>query len=189
MIFKVSKPFRDPMIRAVTQSERGTYCTAALPTKATLAGTRALLALSAEETNEKPQMKPNKTLVTTLGRPSGSSAPGAAVPARARPHSRSSPFFFRTKLPPMKALEARASPSPAPNPAPMASGTGAGPERAGSGRGGAPGSASAGRGGTGRTGAERGWGHRAAGLGRGLRAGAFPGRRDRVFVAELAEAA
>lgn len=133
------------MVSVVTQSERGTYCTAALPTTATLAGTRALLALSAEETNEKPQIKPNQTLVTTLGGPSGGSAPGAAVPARARPRSRSSPFFFRTKLPPMKALEARASPSPAPNPAPMAGGTGAGPERGGSGRGGAPGSASAGR--------------------------------------------
>lgn len=119
------------MVSVVTQSERGTYCTAALPTTATLAGTRALLALSAEETNEKPQIKPNQTLVTTLGGPSGGSAPGAAVPARARPRSRSSPFFFRTKLPPMKALEARASPSPAPNPAPMAGGTGAGPERKG----------------------------------------------------------
>lgn len=62
-------------------------------------------------------MKPNKIPDTTVGGGGGSRA---AVPALARPHSRSSPFFFRTKLPPMKALEARASPSPAPNPGPMA---------------------------------------------------------------------
>lgn len=98
-------------------------------------------------------MKPNQILVRTPGG-ARDSAPGAAVPALARPHSRSSPFFFRTKLAPMKALEARASPSPAPKPAPMARGRPA--ERGSSGRGGAPGAASAGR--RGRAGAVRGCG-------------------------------